>query len=178
MTTIQGYGRLGELFESISQYLNAGCTIDTLKKVYHDAEIGLIDRNETGICLNEKVIIDSIETVKKSLPSDFVCSNINTKVDTVIDEWNINVAPILTGVTCNSFEDFAMQVAKVAGQCIKYKSAEEAMKQQPVQTQQNQMFVDVNTLISENNYLKSINTSKDEEIKALKARLVALGQPV
>lgn len=67
----------------------------------------------------------------------------------------------------------------------KYKSAEEAMKQQAsqlqqqqVELQQNQMFVDVNTLISENNYLKSLNVSKDEEIKALRERLVALGQPV
>lgn len=101
----------------------------------------------------------------------------NSKVETLINEWNDNVVPILTGVKCNSLDEFAMQVANVAGQCIKYKSAE-AMQQQPVQSQQNQMFVDVNTLIKENNYLKSLNASKDEEIKALRERLVALGQPV
>lgn len=40
------------------------------------------------------------------------------------------------------------------------------------------MFVDVNTLVVENTYLKSLNASKDEEIKVLRERLVALGQPV
>lgn len=102
----------------------------------------------------------------------------NSKVETLINEWNDNVAPILTGVKCNSLDEFAMQVANVAGQCIKYKSMETMHQQQSAQPQQNQMFVDVNTLISENNYLKSLNVSKDEEIKALKARLVALGQSV
>lgn len=102
----------------------------------------------------------------------------NSKVDTLINEWNEHVVPILTGVKCNSLDEFAMQVASVAGQCIKYKSTEEALKQQPVQPQQNQMFVDVNTLVSENTYLKSLNASKDEEIKSLRERLVALGQPV
>lgn len=174
MATLKDYGHLlGSLLDLIDQYLSFGCNIDELKKVYHDAEMGLIDRNGTGICSNEKVITDSIETIKNWLG---VTNNDDLKVNTLINEWNEHVAPIF-GVRCNTFDEFAIQAATVSSQWAKYKSAE-AMSQQPVQPQQNQMFVDVNTLISENNYLKSLNASKGEEIKALRERLVALGQPV
>lgn len=173
MATLKDYGELGGFLQLVCQYLEAGCTVDELKKVYHDAEIGLIDRNKTGVCFNECVIIKSIETIKNWLG---VTNNDNLKVTTLINEWNEHVAPIF-GVRCNTFDEFAIQAATVSSQWAKYKSAE-AMSQQPVQPQQNQMFVDVNTLVSENNYLKSLNTSKDEEIKVLRERLIALGQPV
>lgn len=178
MTELDNYEALASCIANIQFYIERGYTFDNLKKIYHDYSAGLIDR--TALPYTEEIVLKSIENFKKALLDDSRCSDdANTsKVTTLINEWNEHIAPILTGVTCNSFDEFAMQVAKVAGQCIDYKIMEEAMQQQPVQPQQNQMFVDVNTLISENNYLKSLNVSKDEEIKALKARLVALGQPV
>lgn len=163
---------------TMAEWIKKGHNLDEVRKFHYDYEHNLIKYPLAEVdcpIYYEKEIVDAIRIIKENLLGD---DERWTKVNTVIDEWNTSVAPILTGVTCNSFDEFAIQVAKVAGQCIKYKSAEEAMKQQPVQPQQNQMFVDVNTLISENNYLKSLNVSKDEEIKVLRERLVALGQPV
>lgn len=172
MATLIEYGELGSFLELVCQYIKAGCTIDELKKVHHDADMGLLD-SETFNGFNEGVIIESIETIKNWFG---VTNNDNLKITTLINEWNEHVAPIF-GVRCNTFDEFAIQAATVSSQWAKYKSAE-AMPQQPAQPQQNQMFVDVNTLVSENTYLKSLNASKDEEIKALRERLIALGQPV
>lgn len=84
---------------------------------------------------------------------------------------------------CNTFEEFAEQVARVSSDWAKaVKAAEVAQQQQPVQqpvqSQSQQTFVDVNTLLSENTYLKLVNEHKDKEIDILKARLIALGQTV
>lgn len=171
--TEKDYCKIASLLTSIAQYFTSGATLTGLKDFY---DWNLSDEGEGFDMPYWHDIKSSIEIIKKVLSS----SDYDNKVTTLINEWNTNVAPILTGVTCNSFDEFAMQVANVAGQCIKYKSAESMQPQQPVpvQSQQNQMFVDVNTLIRENNYLKSLNASKDEEIKVLRERLVALGQPV
>lgn len=160
--------------ERTMELISCGYSIENIKEAYCN---NISDITEArGFRHNEEFLNKALEIINKAFRRS---DDANTsKVTTLINEWNEHIAPILTGVTCNSFDEFAMQVAKVAGQCIDYKIMEEAMQQQPVQPQQNQMFVDVNTLISENNYLKSLNVSKDEEIKALKARLVALGQPV
>ena len=162
----------------MARWIEEGHNLDEVRKFHYDYEHDLIKyplaENDCPI-YSEKEIVDAIRIVKENL---LVNDERWGKVTTLINEWNASVVPILTGVVCNSFEEFAMQVANVAGQCIKYKSAKEAMPQPPVQPQQNQMFVDVNTLVSENTYLKSLNASKDEEIKSLRERLVALGQPV
>lgn len=171
MATIKEYETLGIYINNIYDIIRNGANnLDELKRACLTDEVSV----KTGLRgLPDSIIETIVQFLGKSYDSSI-------KVNAVIDEWNTNVAPILTGVTCNSFDEFAMQVANVAGQCIKYKSAESMQPQQPVpvQSQQNQMFVDVNTLVSENTYLKSLNASKDEEIKALRERLVALGQPV
>lgn len=173
------YGMLGASLKDAADNIRNGATnLDELKKVYHDANCGIIDANNNQATFSEGTLFEVLETVKSFFVNNYGL-NVNedwTRVSTLINEWNEHVAPIF-GVKCNTFDEFAIQAATVSSQWAKYKSSE-AMQQQPVQPQQNQMFVDVNTLISENNYLKSLNTSKDEEIKALKARLVALGQPV
>lgn len=176
LTELEKYEALAGCIANIQFYIERGYTFDNLKKIYHDYSDGLIDR--TALPYTEEIVLKSIENFKKALLDDSRCSDDTniSKVNTLISEWNEHVAPIF-GVRCNTFDEFAIQAATVSSQWAKYKSSE-TMQQQPVQPQQNQMFVDVNTLISENNYLKSLNTSKDEEIKALKARLVALGQPV
>lgn len=148
MVTQKDYEKITSLLKCMAQYFTSGVTIAELKSLY--------DWNETQI---EHLILcewsdvqESIESIKKALSSVY-----DDKVNTLINEWNEHVAPIF-GVRCNTFDEFAIQAATVSSQWAKYKSAE-AMSQQPVQPQQNQMFVDVNTLISENNYLKSLNVS-------------------
>lgn len=151
--------------------ISCGYSIENIKEAY----CNISDITDVrGFRHNEEFLNKALEIINKA----FRCSDdANTsKVNTLINEWNEHVAPIF-GVRCNTFDEFAIQAATVSSQWAKYKSAE-AMSQQPVQPQQNQMFVDVNTLINENNYLKSLNASKDEEIKSLRERLVALGQPV
>lgn len=169
MITQKDYEQIASLLKGIAQYFTSGVTIAELKSLY--------DWNETQIdhlALCEwSDVQESIELIKKALSSVVY----DDKVITLINEWNEHVAPIF-GVKCNTFDEFAIQAATVSSQWAKYKSAEAIPQQQPVQPQQNQMFVDVNTLVSENTYLKSLNASKDEEIKSLRERLVALGQPV
>lgn len=176
MATIKDCGEMGYLIHELSEMFKSGrCSIDEMKKIYHDDSLGIVTED---IPYTETIITEALETVKTFFVNNYGL-NVNedlTRVNTLINEWNEHVAPIF-GVRCNTFDEFAIQAATVSSQWAKYKSAE-AMSQQPVQPQQNQMFVDVNTLISENNYLKSLNASKDEEIKALRERLVALGQPV
>lgn len=169
MITQKDYEQIASLLKGMAQYFTSGVTIAELKSLY--------DWNETQIdhlALCEwSDVQESIELIKKALSSVVY----DDKVITLINEWNEHVAPIF-GVKCNTFDEFAIQAATVSSQWAKYKSAEAIPQQQPVQPQQNQMFVDVNTLVSENTYLKSLNASKDEEIKSLRERLVALGQPV
>lgn len=175
VTELSGYEALAGHIGCIEHLVEKGYTFDKLKRVYRDYSDGIIDRD--ALPYTEGIVLKSIDNFKKILLDDSRCSdNANiSKVNTLISEWNEHVAPIF-GVKCNTFDEFAIQVATVSSQWAKYKSA--AMQQQSVQPQQNQMFVDVNTLASENIYLKSLNASKDEEIKALRERLVALGQPV
>lgn len=169
MITQKDYEQIASLLKGIAQYFTSGVTIAELKSLY--------DWNETQIdhlALCEwSDVQESIELIKKALSSVVY----DDKVITLINEWNEHVAPIF-GVKCNTFDEFAIQAATVSSQWAKYKSAEAIPQQQQVQSQQNQMFIDVNTLVRENTYLKSLNASKDEEIKSLRERLVALGQTV
>ena len=167
MATTEEYVNLALYLNNIYDIIRNGAnSLGELKKVCHTVEVS----EKTGLNGLPDFIIETISQFLGESSDSYV------KVNTLISEWNEHVAPIF-GVRCNTFDEFAIQAATVSSQWAKYKSAE-AMQQQPVQTQQNQMFVDVNTLINENNYLKSLNVSKDEEIKSLRERLVALGQPV
>lgn len=176
MATVKDCGEMGYLIYELSEMFKSGCSIDEMKKIYHDDSLGIVTED---IPYTEAIITEALETVKTFFVNN--CGlNVNedlTRVTTLINEWNEHVAPIF-GVKCNTFDEFAIQAATVSSQWAKYKSAEAIPHQQPVQPQQNRMFVDVNTLVSENTYLKSLNASKDEEIKSLRERLVALGQSV
>lgn len=168
MATTEEYVTLALHLNNIYDIIKNGANnLDELKKVCFTDEVSV----KTGFRGLPDFII---ETVSQFLGES---SDSSVKVNTLINEWNEHVAPIF-GVKCNTFDEFAIQAATVSSQWAKYKSAEAMPQQQPVQPQQNQMFVNVNTLVSENTYLKSLNVSKDEEIKSLRERLVALGQPV
>lgn len=126
----------------IAKWIKEGHNLDEIRKFHLNYEHDLVTlpkEDYPSYCENE--IVDTFRIIKEYLLGD---DENWTKVSTVIDEWNTYVAPILTDVTCNSFDEFAMQVA----------------------------------LVVENTYLKSLNASKDEEIKVFRERLVALGQPV
>lgn len=174
------YGMLGASLKDAADNIRDGAiNLDELKKVYHDANCGIIDANNSQATFSEGTLLEVLETVKTFFVNNYGL-NVNedlTRVTTLINEWNEHVAPIF-GVKCNTFDEFAIQAATVSSQWAKYKSAEAIPQQQQVQSQQNQMFIDVNTLVRENTYLKSLNASKDEEIKSLRERLVALGQTV
>lgn len=175
MATVSSYGVLGSLIEDVAELLGNKelYSIEGLKKVYHDDTLGLLNEE---IPYTEAIINESLNIIKDA----FSVSCDNPKLDKLIHEWNENIASII-GVKCNTFEEFAEQVARVSSDWAKYNSAEimqQQYVQQQAQSQQQQTFVDVNTLLSENNYLKTINQQKDKEINTLKARLVALSQTV
>ena len=177
MATVNDYGVLGSLIVHLADPLGDKelYSIEGLKKVYHDDTLGLLDEE---VPYTEAIINEALNIVKDA----FSVSCDNPKLDKLIYEWNENIASII-GVKCNTFEEFAEQVARVSSDWAKAVKSAEIAQQQPVQqlapqSQSQQTFVDVNTLLSENTYLKLVNEHKDKEIDILKARLTALGQTV